>query len=331
MQVVFDEKITSGALKDQRLGWPANHWPNYLGGVAYRWSAANPQNFTYKFNSLEDLRQMEPHLINELSAAEKFDILSGNYDYPLVRSEFKRVSPYESQWHGICHGYAPAALHYPEPATVALTNPDGIEVTFYSSDVSGLLSLFYAEYANSRVRFVGKRCRYNEGNVRWWGKKACEGLNAGTFHVALVSKLGIQGEGFVVDLERYSEVWNHIPVSFEAYYRNLSEPAETSAPGTVGRVQVETIVSYGADITQKFNPVLNTENAEYIYQTYEYYLDLDKDGNIIGGDWIGETRPDFIWTQEAAPFKGRWSLLNKIFQPHVIIESEASHLFKSSL
>lgn len=323
MLLNFDDSITSGSLKDQRLGWPAHHWSNFRGGIAYRWSAANPQNYTYRLNTLSDLKQMESHLINELSPAEKFDIFNSDYNYSLVKSEFKRTSPYESTWHGICHGYAPAAINHPEPATVTVTNAEGVEIKFYSSDVSALMSLFYANSAKSRVRFVGRRCRYNEGQIRWWAKKACEGLNAGTFHVALVNKLGIQGEGFVVDLERYSEVWNHVPTSFNSYYRNLSGPGENSAPGTVSRVQVETVVSYGADIVPKFDPVLNTENADYIYQTYEYYLDLDEDGMIIGGDWISETRPDFIWTQDAASFTGRWSSLNKIFRPHEIKAVEA--------
>jgi hypothetical protein len=28
---------------------------------------------------------------------------------------------------------------------------------------------------------------------------------------------------------------------------------------------------------------------------YEYYLEIDAAGKIIGGSWISETRPDFLW------------------------------------
>ena len=154
--VKFDESLVSGKVADPRLSWPGSHWSNWLGGVAHRWSAANPQNFTYKLNSLEALQAFEPHQLAELSPAEKFDIYRGDYSYSTTRTELARVSPRESKWHGICHGYAPAALHHPEPQTVVLKNQDGLDIKFYSSDVAGLLSLYYAEFAKTPVQFVGR-------------------------------------------------------------------------------------------------------------------------------------------------------------------------------
>jgi hypothetical protein len=311
----------NGQFKDQRLGWPGSHWANYVGGIAHRWSAGNPQNFSYKRLSLAELKKLEPHEINELSPAEKFDIFNGNYNYPTVKNVFSRVSPNENQWHGICHGYAPAALNHPEPASVTLVNPDGISVHFYSSDVAGLMSFYYAHVASSTVTLIGNRCNYNENSrIPRRSQAACEDLNAGAFHMLLGNKLGLKGVGFIADIDRYLEVWNHIAVSYKTAYRDESAPAATSAAGTIKRVQVETIVTYAAAIAPKFEPVLNTEAAEYAQNTYEYFIDLDKNGDIIGGDWISSNRPDFVWTQKKASFLKEWSSLDQIYSPATTLQ-----------
>jgi hypothetical protein len=309
----------AGGLIDERLGWPGNHWASYIGGIAHRWSSGNPQNFTYKLLGLDELRKLEPHQLAELSPAEKFDIFNGNYNYPTVKNVLGRISPNESEWHGICHGYAPAALNHPEPASITLINPDGLSVHFYSSDVAGLMSFYYANIASTQVTLIGGRCNYNASSrIPRRSQSSCEDLNAGAFHLVVANKLGLKGIGFIADIDRYSEVWNHIAVSFKTTYRYDLAPANTSAFGTTKRLHVETVVTYAAAIPPKFKPVLNTEAAEYAHSYYEYYLDLDKNGEIIGGDWISDARPDFVWTQKPAPFVREWATLNQVFNPSAI-------------
>jgi hypothetical protein len=305
-----------GQLNDQRLGWPGSHWASYVGGIAHRWSAGNPQNFTYKLLSLSDLKNLEPHEINELSPAEKFDIFNGNYHYPTVKKVFKTVSPYENQWHGICHGYAPAALNHPEPASITFVNKDGIKLHFYSSDVAGLMSFYYAKVVYTPVKLIGTRCNYNSGSrFSTNSQVACDDMNAGAFHLVMANKLGLEGTGFIADIDRYIEVWNHIAVSYTSTYKNESTPIKTSAKGAVKRIEVETIVTFAAAIAPKFDPVLNTEAAEYAQQSYSYFLDLDKYGDVLGGEWISEARPDFIWTQKKAIFNQNWESLDRIYSP----------------
>jgi hypothetical protein len=314
-QAKFSALPLSGGLKDQRLGWPGSHWANYIGGIANRWSAGIPQNFTYKLLSLAELRALEPHQLDELSPAEKFDIFNGNYNYPTVKKVYRTVSPYESQWHGICHGYAPSALNHPEPATRDLVNPDGIKVHFYSSDIAALMSFYYANVVSTPVSLIGTRCNYNPGKVPRRRQDECNDLNAGAFHIVIANKLGEDGSGFIADIDRYSEVWNHVAVSFTSTARAESAPVNTSAYGTVKRIHIEATVTFAAAIAPKFDPVINTEAAEYAHNSYEYFLDLDKTGKIIGGDWVSEARPDFVWTQKQANFTGEWSSLDQIYLP----------------
>lgn len=311
--IKFDETLTEGKLSDGRKGWPGNHWSNWLGGAAYRWSAANPQNFKYKLNKLEDLQNLEPHELAELSPTEKFDIFKGDYNYSTTRTELSRVSPNESKWHGICHGYAPASANHSEPQTLILTNADGVEIKFYSSDVAALLSLYYAEFAKTPVQFVGRRCKSSRG-VRVWNKGSCETLNPGSLHVALNNTLG-NGQPLILDIEGGFEVWNFVATSFKTYFLASDAPISTSAPGTARRILVETTVAFAADTPPKFNPVLFTDDAYYVHRLYEYYLDLDANDNIVGGEWISKNGPDFMWLQDKAEFKGSWSALNEVYQP----------------
>lgn len=312
----FHELPENGVLIDQRLGWPGSHWASNLGSIAHRWSAGNPQNFTYKLLSLAELRDLAPHELAELSPAEKYDISNGDYTYPTVKKIFKQFSPRESEWHGICHGYAPAALNHPEPASVTIVNPDGLSIYFYSSDVAGLMSYYYATVATTPVSLIGNRCNYAPNSrIPRRHQSNCEDLNAGAFHLVLTNKLGIEGMGFIADIERYFEVWNHIAVNFESRIIRDSAPTRDSARATVRRVQIESTVTYAAAIAPRFDPVLNTEAAVYTQSTYEYFLDLDQKGNVIGGDWISDRRPDFVWSQTKAEFKNDWAPLNDIYRP----------------
>ena len=195
----FDEDLTFGKVSDCRKAWPGSHWSNWQGGAAFRWSASNSHIFRHKLYTRDELLDLYPAQLAELSATEKMDILKGDYNYSITRRELNRVSPNESKWHGICHGYAPAAVHHPEPQKVFLTNDDGIELIFYSGYVPALLSLYYAEFANTSVQFVGRRCKSSRG-VRVWNRGSCIPLNAGSFHVALTNKLALQGEALIFDI-----------------------------------------------------------------------------------------------------------------------------------
>jgi hypothetical protein len=46
------------------------------------------------------------------------------------------------------------------------------------------------------------------------------------------------------------------------------------------------------------DPLTNTPAQSYNSKAYEYTLELDSAGNIIGGEWISETQPDFLWLEK---------------------------------
>lgn len=309
-QSVYTSLPMQGQLKDARKGWPANHWANYLGGISHRWSSGNPQNFSYQTLSPEELKNSEHHVLGELSPAEKYDIFNQRYSYPLVQKMWDDYSPYENTWHGICHGVAPASMNHAEPKMVTLMNEDGIQVTFYSSDVAALMSYYYATVANDKAVIVGRRCNYDNSTI-----EACTDINPGAMHIIMANRLGFLGESYIADIDQKSEVWNHVAVSFKSTNRGMYPSALTSSPMTASRIKVETTVTYASAIAPKYYPVLGTPDAEYVENSYEYFLDIDKKGKIIGGEWISKRRPDFIWLRNTTVFEGEWSALNEIYQP----------------
>lgn len=59
---------------------------------------------------------------------------------------------------------------------------------------------------------------------------------------------------------------------------------------------------------------------------YEYTLDIDAGGNIIGGDWISYDRPDYMWIMKTEPFFDDFKRLGEIYQPISIPADKVANL-----
>lgn len=337
-------------LKDDRLGWSESYWPSNLGGVAYRWNSANPQPFTYKLNTLEQLKVMTQEELSTLSPAELYDIAMGDYKYSTTKKVLSLYSPKDLWWEGICHGWSLAASNYPEPDKTVVTNKDGIQVPFGSSDVKGLLAMHDAYNSKGNYVRVGDRCAapgkvegeaYPEDgeNVPVPSKKEaskpkCEDVNAGAFHIILGSMIGLNSEGFVADVDRFNDVWNQPVTGYESAI--VGDVALTPADlknGVDKKVRIKTTFIYGEELEfwsheaelegilgfVSKEPVTGTPAQTFNQRYYDYVLELDKAGNIIGGEWISESRPDMLWMKAKdkqfnngkVPLAG----LSKIYKP----------------
>lgn len=308
-EVILSKLPLSGNLADAGKAWPGYYWANNKGGIAQRWNSPNPQNFKYESPSRSDITLLTKTQINRLSPAEKFDLYQGRYDYPTVKKVWGQTSRMASEWHGICHGVAPASLNHTEPKSITVTNPDGIEITFYAADLKALLAYYYAKVSTTSIKQVGKRC-FISSWVPFIGKyPGCSDVNAGAFHIILANKLGLEKTGFVADMDRFKQVWNHAALEFTTRRVSSSSAARNSALGTVKRVLMRTTVKYAASIDPLEKPVLGTESAEYDERNYSYWLDLDYKGEIIGGEWTSKDRPDFLWIKQKEHFTGYYSAL----------------------
>jgi hypothetical protein len=41
--------------------------------------------------------------------------------------------------------------------------------------------------------------------------------------------------------------------------------------------------------------VTNTPHQKFLTRNYEYVIELNAAGMVIGGEWVTQTRPDFMW------------------------------------
>lgn len=326
--VNYDLLPLVGKLDDERLGWSETYWPANKGGIAYRWNHPNPMPFAYDFHTKEELQKMSREDLNKLSPAELYDIAQGDYTYSLTKKTLKQFTPMDLWWEGICHGWSQAAANYPEPAQVLVRNPDGIIVPFGSSDVKGLLAMHDAYNSQGTYTHIGGRCSApgkvpGEGSSRDTNVSMppeaqaesieCRDVNAGAFHVVMANMIGIQSKSLVADVDRFNDVWNQPVTAYESAFKEELVVEEAHyAYGVARRLRMVMKMTYGEEL-QFANqaainrgednfvsklPVTRTGHQEFRSKDYEYILELDSNDNIIGGEWISVTRPDFLWTKK---------------------------------
>ena len=312
----FDSLPSSGEIDQNFIAWPGHHWPHNQSGIAHRWSSGDPQNFRYKLLDASELRDLPAHKRAELSPAEKYDIYMGRYDYPTVRREWRDYSPNDTTWFGICHGVAPASLNHPEPLNTTVINRDGVKIDFYSSDVKALLAYQYAKVWRASTKQLGRRCYEGDwDNIPRRRQRDCADVDPAAFHLVFTNLIGLRKQSFIADIDPLFEVWNHVPRSYSYDIYEEYETRENATRGTVRVLWVGAVLNFAAAIAPTTDPVIGTERGYYVDQNYSYLLDLDRHGNIIGGKWLDNRKPDFVWTQNSLNFRGYWNGLNQIYRP----------------
>jgi hypothetical protein len=205
------------------------------------------------------------------------------------------ADPKAEIWEGICHGWSPASMNHNEPFPKLMTNPDGIEIPFGSTDIKALISYYYA-YAHKSpdTHQMGKRC-FKPGGISNRERDCKEDLNAGAFHIVLTNRMGIDQKGFIADLMRYEEVWNHPFTAYNSIVIRQGGPDRDSAVGTFRTVDVKTEITYVTENGYDWQRVIGTKRQKSEKTVYQYRLDLASDDTILGGAWLTKDRPDFIW------------------------------------
>jgi len=351
----FSKLPLSGELT--KRPWNGNYWPNYRGGITYRWNQP-PQkdpgesNPRYHYELLK-FAELQNQNVKVLSPAEKYDLYMGQESWPLTtfekeRTKINMTNPKSEiyhpdfvipTWEGLCHAWAPAALLYHEPGPVTMEGLSGQKVHFGASDIKSLLIYFLHSNRSkdrTKTRFLGTRCyldfkKYEEkladGEITQEefdaaiNSTSCADTNAGAFHMVVANQIGLLDEGFVADVFRDVEVWNYPVYHFESKVIGETEGASAgAAEGTVREVKVITLIKHAYSIDQSWYPAGDpmgwSRYFEDIYgkNKYEYTIELDKKGNIIGGEWISKDRPDFVWKQSLPTFRGYFKPLKKIYE-----------------
>lgn len=294
--------------------WSGDYWSSKKGSINYRWNHPLKQGFDYSSPTKAEAQKMSVEELATLAPSEKYDLFLGRYDYPMKSAASGVASKLASDWAGICHGWAPASAFHNEPTPKLVTNPDGIVIPFGSADIKALLSYYYAFHHKGHVDQMGLRCFLGSwlGGARGCG----EDLNAGAFHIVMANKLGLLKEPFMVDIERFREVWNQPVVAFKS--RILADnlrPSRNAAKKAVKGMRIATEFYYVDESDPTWDVVHGTKNQLIEKRDFQYRIELDAEGKIVGGEWESRERPDFIWNVTPATtedFKGIFSELPKL-------------------
>ena len=319
--------------------WSDDYWPIFKGILGARYADEEfdyfsnwKEAYTYVETNpaLAIFQTQQSDAIDKLSPAEKYDLLLGGQHFILTQrgwAEGKRYVDANGEverWMGICHGWAPASYMIARPQKkVTVMAHDGITpITFYPADIKALASLLWAN-TQTATRFVGGRCNKQNPEQDENGRNTdpdCVDTNPATWHMAVVNQIGIKKSSMVMDATYDYEVWNQPIIGYQYKYFN----PETKEPVTDIQKAIIALSDYKSDKFKKYRDSktkfvigismevtygvetspLQRENdlVEYDAQNYAYYdydLELDKDANIIGGEWYRNTHPDFLWTPDS--------------------------------
>jgi hypothetical protein len=233
------------------------------------------------------------------------------------------------KWMGICHGWAAAAYMEKRPKHyIEVLAYDGkTKIPFYPSEIKALASLLWA-HGQSKSNFVGSRCNKKLSDLNIDTKTgraddpACRDTNPGTWHLAVVNQIGYYKRSFIIDATFDYQVWNQPVYAYDYRYFNPKTGKEVDSlaaakvkradfgsgddifhqyrsPDTDSIVGVEMTLTYIAE-TRPTTQLKDKEKLDRrVAVKYLYDLELDKNGRIIGGEWLLNRHPDFLWSPPA--------------------------------
>ncbi|MDZ4677172.1 MAG: hypothetical protein SGI74_06635 [Oligoflexia bacterium] len=331
IQQMESSGLTIGAVTKQP--WSETFWPMVKGVIGNRYSDPgfpNAKDWLTNFSYIAAHPATSFGNLNALAPSEKYDLIIGDNSLPLTRQVWGMGEFYQNLygrvwgWMGICHGWSGAAINLEEPVTPVVTSTaDGRSITLYPSDIKGLASLLWAT-APPDVHFIGDRCRQNKPAKDMMGRiipavdqdgnHPCVDVNPGTWHMTATNLVGAQKQSFVLDNTYDLQVWNHPVQSYEytyfnpqtlemgTHWRQASVPLSrftidkfktyrsTSAVSVVGVFMKVTIMD---DSMAPSHSSTRGEKKKIV--NYVYDLEIDAQGNIIGGEWYSNIHPDFLW------------------------------------
>jgi hypothetical protein len=135
--------------------------------------------------------------------------------------------------------------------------------------------------------------------------------------MAVVNQVGVSRRSFIIDINYDYEVWNQPVISYAYNYAHFDTGAPVArleeamrrvdatdprrqhrAAGAVNVVRIAMNVSY---MLERDPAPINRDSVERDAKgnvLLEYELELDRNGIIVGGEWLYNTHPDFLWIPE---------------------------------
>jgi hypothetical protein len=295
-----------------RVPWVGSYWPLYLDSINFPWAGPHSESAPHKYQRAFGGTNVEDavsavHGIDAQEGALCFtDALCASTHMCARRSGhvIGRCVPF---WYGECHAWAAAAILHPEPPAPVIYNG----VRFEINDIKALLTLVYN---TSTAHHISLRCEDEVNRIEYDGagrpvNDACRDTNPGTYHLLLANFLGLRGRSFVEDRSMDKDVWNQ-PLRRYRVYKQQEVTAERANailglgnkhyvynPEAKRFAYMMTAVDFIRESAAE--AVVDPNIDIYTFtDVYEYILEMDANGAIIGGEWVGRSKadhPDFVW------------------------------------
>ncbi|KAJ3077433.1 hypothetical protein HK102_005243 [Quaeritorhiza haematococci] len=323
--------------KHQPTPWPGSYWPFYRDATNFAWQGPGTLSPTEKYAEAFGL---DPHGLME--TVSRYTGIEKYLSDPEVNTEFfprctehwectnkdaysacaKRPGASTGVciplWYGLCHAWASAAIMEPEPKCPIWVN--GVE--FRPKDLKGLMTLVYHAVDVPTV-FAGARCDDERPEVDEFSRftnPECRDLTPDVFHILTTNLIGKYQSTFIVDHDATAPVWNQpvrayqireqVKMSLEdgarRFFNTDYYPFNEHARSLVAtRMRLWWMLESEED-----GSVLNKPGGVSTYtraMDYEYVLEVDENDEIVGGEWIRNSRhnhPDFLWMPMHRPHPG---------------------------
>ncbi len=278
----FAQLPKSGSVASDKLPYSGFWYPESHKGTAIRWDYYND------------------------SALEKYDAVYNGGVNKATDWETSNHGQAAVDWAGHCNGWSAAAQRHKEPARSVTKG----NVTFEPRDIKALLAEIHM---SAKPAFLGgNRCDLPSftgpsGRSDPTVMGDCEDINPGVMHVVIANWIGRKQHIIIMDRSAGNEVWNSPLYKYSYTSQEISkESALQQVTGTGGgtyrfnpNAQSFALVTMSITHAKSLSSESNTApTLEPEVNSYQYVLELDGSGNIIGGEWTQQNlgdHPDFIW------------------------------------
>ncbi len=311
--------------------WAGSYWPIHQGLLANRYADRSfPKSKQFSDNYMNYQSQPSEWMVasgnlNQLSPAEKYDLLVGDRNWSLTKFMWQKGltnlqnDGFVPTWTGICHGWSAAnsmGLVQPEKSVTVTDVTGNYRITFNPEDIKGLQSFLWANSAPEAIQ-AGTRCRQDlvlrDPFLRPLDP-ACLDANPMTWHLAATNRIGIYQNSFIMDSSSGAEVWNYPLMAYDySYFNPRTFESSHSLKAAIEPIEMLTADKYIASRSPRakyvvgvamdvFHPALvlprlGVSSGNVIqYNVFIYDLELDENFVIIGGEWYSKDRPDFLWS-----------------------------------
>jgi hypothetical protein len=226
---------------------PGSYWPVYQDNINVKWEGTMSPAEKYARAFGKDVNTILEAVsqANGVKGHTERKTCSSNGDCTDQNDGSECAASYDGTekrciptWWGICHGWSPYALSEPQAKQAVTRNG----VTFEPGDIEALMSL---AYTNISSKFLSSRCNRetdgdyatttdNSGRIN---ESECRDMNAGSWHILVTNRMGLQHKGFVLDQTTNAQVWNQPGWKFQVTNGQdgaLKEVTKEQAMGILG-------------------------------------------------------------------------------------------------